>query len=537
MHPIEIVTSLLGVTTLLAVLARRLRLSFPILLVVVGLVIGWIPGLPSVELSPDAVFLVFLPPLLYAAAWSIDNIELKLYIRSVALLAVGLVLFTSTVIAVVSHMLIPGFSLAQGYLLGAIIAPPDAVAATSVTRGLGVPKRVITVLEGESLVNDATSLIIYRYALAAILTGQFVFWQAGLQFVGVAAASVVAGLVFGWLMVRIYRLINKDTVISTVLTLLTPYGSYLIAEEMHLSGVLAVVTTGLFLSARTGEIFTYESRLQAYSVWDTTVFILNGLVFILIGLQLPAIAAGLNGFTLPQAIGYALLISAVTIGCRIIWVFPGAYLPRWISSGIRQRETRPRWQEVAAVSWAGMRGVVSLAGALALPNTLPNGGSFPARDLILFITFIVILITLVIQGLTLPLLIDALGVRQPFDELHEERHLRRKMALQAITHLEANHSAGSVHDDVLNYVKNEYELRINELNGTLRASSRTERPTELYQQAILLQLELLAVERNVLESQRQATLLDGEALRRLEQEIDMEAARLSSLQLVESSIK
>ncbi len=530
MHPIEIVTSLLGLTTLLAVVARRLRLSYPILLVIVGLLIGWIPGLPTVQLSPDAVFLVFLPPLLYSAAWSIDNLKLQLYSRSVALLAVGLVLFTSTVVAVVAHAFIPGFSLAQGYLLGAIIAPPDAVAASSVTRGLNIPKRITTVLEGESLVNDATSLIIYRYALSAILTSQFGLGEAGLQFVGIALASVALGLVLGWLMLRVHKAINQDAVTTTALTLLTPYGSYLIAEEFHLSGVLAVVTTGLFLSVRTPEMFSYQSRLQAYSVWDVMVFLLNGLVFILIGLQLPTIVAGISGYTFPEAVGYALLISAVAIVCRIVWVFPGAYLPRFFSHRIRGREARPRWQEIVVVSWAGMRGVVSLAGALALPTTLPNGQPFPGRDLVLFVTFVVILITLVVQGLTLPSLIEVLGVWQVIDEKKEERLLRRQMAMQAITHLEANHSVGTVHDDVLNYVKNDYELRVNELNGTLRANKNTERPAELYQQAVRLQLELLTVERTVLNGERQNSPLDDETLRKIEQELDLEAARLSSLQ-------
>ena len=530
MHPIETVTVLLGVTTLLAVVARRLRISYPILLVITGLFIGWIPGLPPVILSPDVVFLIFLPPLLYASAWQIDNVELKLYSRSVSLLAVGLVLFTSTIVAVVAHMWIPGFSWAQGYLLGAIIAPPDAVAASSVTKGLSIPRRITTVLEGESLVNDATSLIIYRYGLVAILTSQFVLWQASLQFVGIALASVALGLVIGWVMLKVHQAISKDTVTNTAITLLIPYASYLIAEELHISGVLVVVTVGLFISARSGEVFTYQSRLQSNSVWSIVVFLLNGLVFILIGLQLPTIVSELNGYTLPQAVNYALLISAVAIICRIVWVFPGAYIPRWLSPRIRKREERPNWQQVAVIGWAGMRGVVSLAGALALPITMPNGQPFPGRDLILFITFGVIFCTLVLQGLTLPVLIDELNVRETIDEKKEERRLRRKMAQQAITHLEANHSAGSVHDDVLNYVKNTYELRINELNGMLRATSTSEQPAELYQQAIRLQLELLSIERTVLNEQGKSSLLDDEKLRKMEQELDLEAARLSLVQ-------
>ncbi|GAB4014530.1 Na+/H+ antiporter [Spirosoma koreense] len=530
MHPIETVTALLSLTTLLAVIARRFRISYPILLVLVGLFIGWIPGLPADILSPDVVFLIFLPPLLYAAAWQIDNIELKLYSRSVSMLAVGLVLFTSTVVAVVAHAFIPGFSLAQGYLLGAIIAPPDAVAASSVMRGLNVPKRINTVLEGESLVNDATSLIIYRYSLSAILTSQFVLWEASLKFVGIAIASVAIGLAIGWLLIWVHRAISKDAVINTAITLLTPYGSYLLAENYHLSGVLAAVTTGLFLSARSSELFSYHSRLQTNSVWEIIVFLLNGLVFILIGLQLPMIVANLNGYTLTEALTDGLLISAVAIVCRLAWVFPGAYLPRLFSARIREKEIRPTWQQVMVLGWAGMRGVVSLAGALALPNTLPNGEPFPARDLILFITFIVIFITLVVQGLTLPVIVETLNVREVIDEKQEERKLRQKMALQVITHLEANHSAGSVHDDVLNYVKNEYELKISELNGMLRATNSSQRPAELYQQAIRLQLELIDVERMVLVEQRQNSLLDDEILRKMEQELDLEAARLSLVQ-------
>lgn len=533
MQPIEIVTILLGLTTLLAVIARRLRISYPILLVITGLLIGWVPGLPPVILSPDVIFLVFLPPLLYAAAWQIDNLELKLYSRSVSFLAIGLVLFTSTVVALVAVLCIPGFSLAQGYLLGAIIAPPDAVAASSVTKGLNIPKRITTVLEGESLVNDASSLIIYRYGLVAILTSQFVLWKAGLQFIGIALASIALGLAIGWVMLRVHKAISKDTVTNTAVTLLIPYGSYLLAEELAISGVLVVVTVGLFISARSNEVFTYQSRLQTNSVWAVVVFLLNGLVFILIGLQLPTIVSELNGYTLPQAVGYALLISAVAIVCRIIWVFPGAYVPRWLSKRIRKREAKPTWQQVAIVSWAGMRGVVSLAGALALPLTLTNGQPFPGRDLILFITFGVIFCTLVLQGLTLPVLIDELNVREKVDEKKEERRLRQKMALQAITHLEANHSAGSVHDDVLSYVKNTYELRINELNGMLRANNVSGRPTELYQQAIRLQLELLSIERAVLTEQRKDSLLDDDILRKLEQELDLEAARLSLVQPVE----
>lgn len=528
MKPIEIVTGLLAITSLLAVVARRLNLSYPILLVLVGLVIGWVPALPDVELEPDVAFLVFLPPLLYSAAWSINNADLKRYRRSVGLLAIGLVLFTSTLVAFVTSALIPGFSLAQGFLLGAIIAPPDAVAASSVMRGLGVPKRINTVLEGESLVNDATSLVLYRFALGAILTGQFSLAEASWRFVWSGVASVGLGLAFGWLMQFVHLALRRDPVTNTAVTLLIPYSVYLVAEHVDLSGVLAVVAAGLFLSWRDNRIFSNQSRLQAYNVWDVTVFLLNGLVFILIGLQLPQILRGLNTVGLPQAIGYAGVLAAVVIGGRLLWVYPGAYGPRLLSRHIRQTEPRPKWQEVTVVAWAGMRGVVSLAAALALPNTLPNGQPFPGRDLILFLTFCIILCTLVVQGLSLPLLVRWLNVHTDNDENQQERDLRRQLAQRAITHLEENHSAGSLPDPVLAQLKNAFELKIDHLLGRVRTDLPGQAGNGLYERMVQVQLELIDVERDLVNKLRREGDYSDEVLRKLEQELDLEAVRLTS---------
>lgn len=529
MKPVEILTGLLALTTLLAVVARRLNFSYPILLVLVGLGIGWIPGLPTVELAPDVVFLVFLPPLLYSAAWSINNANLNRYSRSVGLLSVGLVLFTASLIALTTSALIPGFTLAQGFLLGGIVAPPDAVAAASVTRGLRIPKRINTVLEGESLVNDATSLVLYRFALAAVVTGQFSLAEAGWEFVRSAALSVALGLVIGWVMQYVHYWLRSDAVTNNAVTLLIPYSVYLLAEELHLSGVLAVVTTGLFLSWRDGKIFSNQTRLQAYTVWETLTFLLNGLVFILIGLQLPQIVNNLNTVSLWEAIGYATVVSGVAIIGRIIWVYPGAYLPRFLSKGIRTREPRPSWQEVAVVAWAGMRGVVSLAAALALPNTLPTGQPFPNRDLILFLTFAIILATLVVQGLSLPRLINWLGVHDPTDERQQERDLRKQLAQRAIAHLEENHSAGDVPDSVLNQLKNALEQQIDHLNGRVRSGEPGEASSERYTTMVRLQLELLNVERDVLDQQIKRGDMSDELLRKIEQELDLEAVRLGLL--------
>lgn len=528
MKPVEILTGLLALTTLLAVVARRLNFSYPILLVLVGLGIGWIPGLPSVELAPDVVFLIFLPPLLYSAAWSINNVDLNRYSRSVALLSVGLVLFTACLIALTTTAFIPGFTLAQGFLLGGIIAPPDAVAAASVMRGLHIPRRINTVLEGESLVNDATSLVLYRFALAAVATGHFSMAEASWDFVRSAALSVGLGLAIGWVMQYVHYSLRKDAVTNNAVTLLIPYGVYLLAEEWHLSGVLAVVTTGLFLSWNDSRIFSNQTRLQAYTIWETLTFLLNGLVFILIGLQLPRIINGLSTVGLWEAVGYAILVSGVAIIGRILWVFPGAYVPRWLSRRIRAREPRPSWQEVAVVAWAGMRGVVSLAAALALPNTLPNGQPFPNRDLILFLTFAIILATLVVQGLSLPLLIKWLGVHDPSDERQQERDLRRQLAQRAITYLEENHAAGDVPESVLSQLKNTFELKIDHLNGRVRTDEPGGSSAERHTAMVRLQLALLAAQRELLDQQLRKAEISDELLRKLEQELDLEAVRLSS---------
>ena len=522
MKPIEIITGLLALTSLLAVVARKLKISYPILLVLVGLGIGFVPGLPAVALEPDVVFLVFLPPLLYGAAWTINNAHLKRYRRAVGLLSVGLVLFTSTLVALLLSALIPGFSLAQGFLLGAIIAPPDAVAAGSVMRGLDVPKRISTVLEGESLVNDATSLVLYRFALSAVLTGQFSLLEASWQFIWSGAGSIGLGLAVGWLMQFVHRSLRQDAVTNTAVTLLIPYGVYLLSEHLGLSGVLGVVTTGLFLSWRDNRIFSNETRIQAYTVWDVVTFLLNGLVFILIGLQLPQILRSLNTIGLGQALIYAAVLSLIIIVGRILWVFPGTYLPRLLNRSIRQREARPPWQEVAVIAWSGMRGVVSLAAALALPETVPG------RDLILFLTFAGILATLVIQGLSLPKIIEWLGVRAGTDEHEQERDLRRKLANKAIAHLEENHAIGSLPDLALAQLKNSFELKIDYLNGRVRTNLPGESPYGLYEQVVQVQLELIEVERALVDEQRRQGELSDELLRKLENELDLEAVRLAS---------
>ena len=319
--------------------------------------------------------------------------------RPIGLLAFGLVLLTAVAVAYFSNWLIPDFPLALGFLLGGIVSPPDAIAATSVLANVKVSRQVTTILEGESLVNDASSLIVYRFALAALFTGKFVFWKAGMDFLTVIFLGTLIGLAIAHIVYAIHRWLPTTPSIDTGITFISPYLMYIVAEHFHYSGVLAVVSGGLFLSYRSQDIFDYGSRLTTASVWNVVVFLLNGIVFILIGLQLPGVIRGLGEYSLRAAIGYGVAISLVAIVVRLIWVYPGAYLPRLISQRVRRRETRPPSKQVFILGWSGMRGVVSLAAALAIPIALPGGEGLPHRNLILCITFIVILITLVFQGL------------------------------------------------------------------------------------------------------------------------------------------
>ena len=416
-----IVLTLLFAVFILTMLGQKLHISYPIFLVLAGLGISFIPGMPRIEIEPEMIFLLFLPPLLYEAAWYTSWNDFWKWRRAIGMLAFGLVFLTSTIVAFVSTAMIPGFTLAMGFLLGGIISPPDAVAANSVLKTLKIPKRLTATLEGESLINDASSLIVFRFALAAVLSGYFSMGQAVGQFFLVAGMGVVVGLAIAHIMYVVHRFLPTTPSIDAALTLITPYMMYIAAEEFHFSGVMAVVSGGLFLSYRSHELFTTgNSRLQTIGVWATVIFILNGLVFILIGLELPVIMSDMGGYSIAEAIKYGVVISLITIVVRIIYVMSLAYVPKWVGSTKRMDHYNPTWKAPLIVGWAGMRGVVSLASALAIPLLLTNGQVFPHRSLILFITFVVILITLVFQGLTLPLIIKWVKMKDTGDYLPEE---------------------------------------------------------------------------------------------------------------------
>jgi Na+/H+ antiporter len=521
-----LILSLLFAVSMLVMLSKKLKISYPILLVLAGLAIGFIPGIPTVQLDPDIVFLIFLPPLLYYAAWYTSWKDFWQNKRPILLLSIGLVIFTSASVAFISHALIPDFPLAYGFLLGGIISPPDAVAATSVLQGLKVPKRVVTILEGESLINDASSLIVFRFALAAIFTGQFSMVKASGEFFLVAGMGILIGLAIAFVVYIIHRRFPTDPSIDTALSIVTPYIMYLLAETFHYSGVMAVVTGGLFLSNRSHLFMQYKSRIQVSSFWQTFTLILNGFVFILIGLQLPSIVNGLGNYSIYAAIFYGVVISLLTIVIRIIWVFPGAYLPRILFKSIRTTEPRPAPSTVFLVAWSGMRGVVSLAAALSVPLTLSNGTAFPYRNLFLFVTFVVIFITLVVQGLSLGWVIKKLKISDEAEVNEEELELaiRLQLAQASLDHLYAKYA------DEINSV--EAYIRIKERYERMAANAykklvEGDGVSSLFVPAYRRMLkEIITVKRAALIRLKKEQHYSDEMIRAKEWELDLEEARL-----------
>lgn len=530
MENIEIIVLLLFGVTFLAVLSNRTRFPFPIALVLVGLVISLIPNLPVVILKPEVVFFVFLPPLLYEAAWKASWHEFKTNIRSITLAAVGLVIFTTLCVGWAAHTFIPGITWAEAFLLGAIVSPPDAVAATSVTKGLGIHPRLISILEGESLVNDASGLIVYKYALAAILTGSFELWEAGFQFLEVVVVGVGVGMAVGYVLYLIHKNFICEPLVEVTLTFLTPYASYLIAEHFHASGVLSVVTTGLYLSFRSADMFTTESRIQANSVWEVVIFILNGLIFILLGLQMKMVIPDLESVGsvgIPTLLGYGLLVSLVVIAVRFIWVFPAALIPRWLSSKIRTREEYDR-RNLIIFGWSGMRGVVSMAIALSIPLTLPSGEAFPNRNLIIFLTFCVIIVTLVAQGLTLPAVIRKLKLPK-HSILAEEYEVRTKVLGAAMVHIEEK--LLDLDEATKDTVRTNYQNRFERLQHTeLPLRNPQEKDTNpalaVFNRLSHVQLELIEVERELIKQLHKQGQASEEVLRKIEWELDIEETRL-----------
>ena len=537
MPQIEIIIGLLVAVIALATLAARLRIPYPILLVIGGSLLGFVPGLPRVELDPELVLVLFLPPLLYASAVFTSWRDFRENIKTISLLAVGLVLMTTFVVAAVVHFVV-GLPWAVAFVLGAVVSPTDAIAATAIAQRLGVPRRVVTILEGESLVNDATGIVAYRIAVAAVVTGAFSVWEAGLQFVVGAAGGIAVGLLIGWVVVWARRRLADEPSIQSTVSLLTSFVAYLAAEELptyvwhglglpgelHLSGVLAVVVTGLYLGRRGPHILSSPTRLQGVAVAELLTFLLNGLIFILIGLQLRYVVGGLSGFTVGELIAYAVLVSLTVILVRMLWVFLATYAPRWVSRQLRERTPLPPWRNVSVVAWTGMRGVISLAVALALPETLGSGEPFVWRDLIIFLTFCVIFATLVVQGLSLPAVIRILDLEDDHAGEKEETHGRIRVAEAALERLEELTDEDWVREDTAERVRGLYNHSRN------RFASRFDGDPEGVEQRSTdfqrLMIELLRAQRRTLVRLRDEGEIGDGAMHLIERDLDLEESRL-----------
>lgn len=520
---IELVIGLLLAVAGLAVLARKLRLAYPILFVLGGLILGFIPGLPALHLNPDLIFTLFLPPLLYPAAFLTPWRDFHANIGPILRLAIGLVLFSAIAVAWFGHEFM-AMPLAAGFVLGAIVAPPDAVAATAITQNLRVPRRLVTILDGESLVNDATAFTAYRFAIAAVMTGQFSLAAASGKFLVVAAGGLVVGVAVGWMVSMIQKMLD-DPSVQTTLSLLTPYVAYLLAERVQASGVLAVVVTGLYVGWRAPEVLTSRMRLTAYGVWNTVVFILNGFIFILIGLQLPEVVHNMSRHSLGDAIRFSALITAVLIVVRIVWFFSSNVFAKVLRPDENCKKPRPSWRHLVVLSWAGMRGVDSLAAALALPFTLQNGEPFPDRALIVFATFGAILGTLVFQGLTLAPLIRALKIVDDRSQEEEERQARLKANQAALRHLTEVARNKRIDNGVLERLRVEYEDRIQQLSGGEDGDDH--KKLSVYSAEYEnLSRQILAEERKTILHLRNERVINDHVLRRIQRDLDLAEARL-----------
>jgi CPA1 family monovalent cation:H+ antiporter len=520
-----VVLGVLLAVAALFVLAAFSDVPYPILFVLGGLTLGFVPGAPNVVLQPDLVLVIVLPPLLYSAAFFSSLRDLRANLRPISLLSVGLVLATTFGVAAIAHALIPDLSWKAAVVLGAIVSPTDPIAATSIAERFDVPRRVVTVVEGESMINDAMALIVYKFAVAAVVSGTFSMSDAALRFLGSTAGGIGVGLVVGWIVAQVRRRLD-DAPTEIALSLLTAYFAYLPAEALNVSGVLAAVTVGIYLGWRAPVLVTSPAtRLQSQAVWEILVFVVNAFLFALLGLQFQNLVDRLHGYSAQTLLGYGALVGAAVVVIRIAWVFPLTYLPRYLFRRIRERDPYPPWQNPMLVAWMGMRGAVSLAAALALPLDTDAGAPFPARDLIIFLTFCVILVTLVFQGLTLPALIRKL--RAPADDAaeREEVKARKHAAKAAISRIDDLASEDWVRDETADRMRALYDYRLRRFAARYddHDDGQLEQQSLGYQR---LRREALDAERAAVQDLRNRGLINDEVMNRVVRDLDLEDTRL-----------
>jgi monovalent cation/hydrogen antiporter len=519
-----IILTLLICGVVIALVARRFEVPDPVALVIGGFLIGFLPGLPTINLPPDILLAAVLPPILFQAALFTSWREFRANLRPIFLLAIGLTLVTTIAVAVVAKLLLPGMPWAVCFVLGAIVSPPDAVAATAVMQRLRLPKRIVAILEGESLVNDAAGLVFYRFAVAAVLTGSFSLFDAGMHFVVDAIGGILFGLAMGWL----FNLVHKhlaDSQMELTLSLVLPFATYLLAETIHVSSVLAVVAAGLLRGWYAPELFGPQSRIQAYAMWNHIGFLLNSLIFIFIGLTLNDALDRLSAYPSLELAGLAIAVSLTAILVRFLWVFPASYISRWWSLSLSRPDPSPPWQHLTIISWSGMRGIVSLVAAVALPVTIQSGEPFPYREMVIFLSFAVILATLVLQGLTLAPLIRRLGVGADCAVEQEELLARLKTTHAGLVEVERLAGDSSYLGDDLSAARTSFQRRLRELQDAdnIFGPNLHRHQGPGYRE---LRLAALGASRKRLIKLRRDGQIGDEVMHRIERELDLDEMRL-----------
>ena len=536
MEEVELVVLLLAVVAAGTLLARRIGVPYPILLVVVGLALGLVPGVPRVELEPETVLLVFLPPILFSTAFFLSPRELWRNVRPISLLAVGLVITTTLAVAGVARVLVPDMPWAVALALGAIVSPPDAIAATTIGRRLNLPRRLVFIMEGESLVNDATALTIYRLAVVAVGATTLTAAEAAATFAFVAIGGIAVGLAIGAIASWLLSLFD-DPPVEVLVSLIVPFAAYLPAESIGASGVLATVAAGLFVGWRASRVMTSNTRILGTATWKMVIFVVNGLAFLLIGLQLPTVIEDVEGREPMELLVMAAAISLTVIVVRLLWIYPATYLPRWLIPSVARRDPAPPARVPVILGWAGMRGAVSLAAALALPPTIASG-AFPERGLVIYLTFSVILVTLIGQGLTLPLLIRRLRVTDDGQTQHEEVHARTVAAEAALERLDSLETEVPGHVPLINQLRDRYRHQGEHLahdhdgdDGGVTGGDGIAQAEEMTPEEVE-EMEHDDIRRAVIAAQRLAIIalrdrgeIGDEALRGVERDLDLDELR------------
>lgn len=506
-----------------AAVAKKLNLAPAILLMVVGITFAFMPGLPRVVLEPEVVMQILLPPLIYSAGVSMSWREFKFNLRPIIALAIGCVIFTTCAVAAAAYYVL-GLPLSVGFVLGAIVSPPDVVAPLAIARRLGLPRRILVILEGEGLANDATALILYRFAVVAIGTSSFSMVKATETFATIVICEVLFGIAVGWLSLRLRQWAHEPR-IEITLSLLTPYLAFWVPEHLGGSGVLATVACGLYVSWNGPLLISSATRLQGIFFWDLVIWLIEGILFLLIGFQMRLLVEKHNAFPLSEVLTAIAVVSAIVIVARFVWVFPATYLPRWLSKRVREQDRMVSWRQPFIVSFTGIRGVVSLAAALAIPLTLPDGSDFPNRDLILFVAFGVIFVTLVGIGLTLPMVVKALnlarhGRAEAIHERETEIAARREILHAARNSLKEIIAERNLPESLARFLQSRHETRMQALPDPPSVAGG---PTPATRGAALVR-EMISIERKLLHQLLRDGKITDEVRRRIERDLDLEEA-------------